>query len=75
MDEHENQFKLVLACHRGTLTSRDVDSPHYFNTREEAIEDWQKTRKFYRSIGYMVWFAQLTPPGGVMETLESNPYY
>lgn len=69
------QWVLHHGCHRGTLTSRDSGGAEYFDTRQQAVEAYQKHRKFYRSIGYQIWFATVTSPDGVKETLEQNPYW
>jgi hypothetical protein len=67
-------WKLETGCHRDTITSRDTDVPRLFASREEAIKDYEDTRKFLHSIGYKVWFATLTSPDGQKICLESNPY-
>lgn len=62
-------------CHRGTLMSRDTGQPEEFNDRDAAFKAYQEHRKFYRSIGYQIWFATLTAPDGTKETLEQNSYW
>lgn len=68
------QWTLDHGCHRGTLTSRDSGAPERFDTRDEAVAAYLAHRKFYRSIGYQIWFAELTAPNGVKEILEQNSY-
>lgn len=67
-----DKWKLNIGCHRYTITSRDSEVRE-FDTEQEAIQSWQDSRKSYRSIGYVVWFAILTDPQGNTRTLESNP--
>lgn len=71
----DKKFYLSIGCHRGTLMSRDVDSPRPFDTYEEAYQAYLQAKAFWRSIGYMVWFAEITSPDGTKTHLESNPYY
>jgi len=71
----ENKWTLNHGCHRGTLMSRDTAQPSTHSTEAKAIEAYQGHRKFYRGIGYQIWFAKLTSPTGEIRTLESNPYY
>ncbi len=63
------------AIHRNTITSRDIAMPEEFNTEREALEAYEKHRKFYQGIGYQIWYANLTSPDGEEKTLESNPYW
>lgn len=72
---NDKKWTLRIGCHRGTLISRDTDSPRKFDTREEAIQDYQDSRSFWHSIGYQVWFAELIDPEGNKTMLEQNPYY
>ena len=67
-------WTLNIGCHRGTLMSRDTDH-RTFATRDEAIQSYQESRKFWRSIGYMVWYANLIAPDGSKTSLERNAYY
>ena len=68
-----SKYILNIGCHRGTLTSRDSEV-RKFDTENEAMQSYQKSRKFYHSIGYQVWFATITLPDGKKIALESNPY-
>jgi len=70
----EQKFKLNIGCHRGTLISRDSAQETY-DTYAEAFSAYEKHRAFYRSIGYMVWFAEIVSPDGTKANLESNPYW
>lgn len=71
----EGKFVLHHGCHRGTLTSRDTGSPQEFDTYQEAYNAYLEHRKFYRSIGYQIWFAQIVKPDGTKDLLESNGYW
>jgi len=71
----EEKYVLSHGCHKGTLISRDYGRPEEFDTFEEAHKAYVKHRNFYRSIGYMIWFAHITAPDGTKTHLESNPYY
>lgn len=72
--EDKREYTLVIAIHRGTLTSRDVEQPKRFGTEKEALQELVKARGQYRRLGYQIWFATLTDPDGNESTLESNPY-
>lgn len=74
MDSNNNQWKLVHGCWRGTITSRDVSSPEYFDTRQDAFTALEDHRKFYRRIEYSIWFARLTSPDGNEERLRYHQY-
>ena len=67
-------YKLEIAIHRGTLTSRDVEEPKNFETYDEAVAEYRKGKAFYRSIGYQIWYATITAPDGAKTTLEQNSY-
>ena len=69
-----NKYALTIAIHNGTLTSRDIADPKFFNSEEEAITEWQKARNWYQKIGYMIWFAIIIDPNGKEIPLESNMY-
>ena len=68
------KWVLTHGCHNGTLMSRDVGYPYEFDTKEEAMTKFYDLRKGYKSMRYMIWFANLTSPDGTMEILEQNPY-
>ena len=69
-----NKYILIHGCHRGTLVSRDIASPEEFDDVVDAINQYKEHRKFYRSIGYQIWFASITKPDGEKYYLENNPY-
>lgn len=71
----QGKWQLVHGCHRGTLMSRDEGMPSTHNTRDEAYQAYLERRKFYRSIGYHIWYAKIISPTGEVEQLESNPYW
>jgi len=58
-----NKWVLHHGIHRGTITSRDTGSCEY-ETEQEAREDFAKQKAWYRSIGYVIWFAYLNSPNG-----------
>ncbi len=70
----EGKWTLNHGCHRGTVMSRDTGQPSTHDTEDEALEAYRGHRSFYHSIGYQIWFANLTSPTGEKRTLESNPY-
>ena len=41
------------------LTSRDSAQPEYFDSREDAQRSLDAHSRFYRSIGYKVWFSNI----------------
>lgn len=67
-------WTLTIGIHAGTLISRNIGNPRTFATKEEAMKVYQDDKKWYRRMGYMIWFANLTDPDGNMVCLESNPY-
>ena len=69
------KFILSHGCHRGTLTSRDTGQPQEFDTYDEAYNAYVGHRKFYQTIGYQIWFAEIKSPDGSKKLLESNSYY
>jgi hypothetical protein len=68
-----NKWKLEHGIHQGTITSRDTGAPEEYDSKEKALMAYRTHRKFYRKIGYRIWFCVLTSPDGKQETLESNP--
>jgi len=70
----KNKYTLVIAIHRGTIMSRDIDNPIEFDTDVDAMKEFYRARKQYKRFGYKIWFATLTDPEGNESTLEQNPY-
>lgn len=68
------KWKLNHGIHRGTITSRDATSQE-FDSKEEALASLSKQKKFYRRIGYKIWFAELVDPEGEKTNLESDTNY
>jgi hypothetical protein len=60
-----DKWELHSGCHRGTLMSRDsgVENCDSLEHCRQRVAD---AEKFYRSIGYYVWFAYAIPPGKPM---------
>lgn len=73
--ENENKWVLHHGIHRHTITSRDSGAPEPFNSEAEALDALEAHRRFYRSIGYVIWFAELTAPDGTKRRLEQNIDY
>lgn len=71
----EQKWTLKIGIHRGTLTSRDHEQPKKFDDREAALAEYYKAKKWYRSIAYQIWYAELVSPDGEKEMLEQNSYY
>lgn len=69
--EPKNMYILEHGIHDGTLISRDSGSQK-FETREEALASLIKQEKFYKSIGYVIWFANLICPDGTKEVLRAG---
>lgn len=69
-----SKWTLQIAIHKGTLTSRDIEPTKEFDSQDAAMVDFQDAKKFYRSIGYQIWYAILTSPDNTKQTLEQNPY-
>ena len=73
-DIKQEKYILDHGIHRGTLMSRDSGRPEEFETYEKAYQAFLDHKKFYRTIGYMIWFASITAPDGTKTHLESNYY-
>lgn len=71
---NENKYMLEIGIHNGTLVSRDSEQPKFYDTEDEALSEFYKARTWYRSIGYMIWYAYLTNPDGNKRVLETNSY-
>lgn len=57
-------YTLNIGCIQGDrLTSRDSET-RTFDTYEEAIENIVQSERFWKSIGYSVWFAVVTDKDG-----------
>ena len=67
-----DKWKLQTGIHAGTMTSRDSGPAKEFDTKAEAIADYQDQRNWFKSIGYVIWFAYLTDPDGNITILEQN---
>ena len=68
------KWRLHMGCHNGGIVSRDSFNSEK-DTEEEVRKLYQKSKRFYRSIGYFVWFATITSPKGEV-VLQDNgvPY-
>jgi len=71
----EPTWTLVHGCHRGTLISRDSTSRSGFSSLEECRAKLTEHEAFYRSIGYMIWFAYAVGPDGTKHTLHAGNAY
>lgn len=71
----DSKYTYSHGIHRGTITSRDTGNPSHFDTEAAARERMEGDRKFYRSIGYVFWFAKITAPDGKVIHSESNGNY
>ncbi len=67
-------FKLHIGCHAGSIVNRDSEV-RQFDTLKEAEESYEKSRSFWASIGYMVWFANVhDAKGEIVKTWPGNSY-
>lgn len=69
------KWVLSHGVHKGTLMSRDSSMPEEFDSEADALAAFYDHKKFYRSIGYVVWFATLKAPDGSERTIEQNSNY
>lgn len=69
-----DKFILSMGCHKGTLMSRDSGSEEC-ESLEQAREQVQQAEKFWKSIGYFVWFAQVKCPNGEVVKLHPGTSY
>ena len=66
------QYVLTIGCHRNTIASRDSGN-RYFDTYDEAVESYTRSKSTWQRIGYVVWFATVTDTvNGEITQLESN---
>jgi hypothetical protein len=66
-----DKYILHLGCHRGTITSRDstrIECASEAAARKRVAE----SEAFYRSVGYVVWFANLEMPDGTKKSLHAG---
>lgn len=52
-------YTLHIGCHKGTSTSKDSEN-RPFETFKEAEDSYLASKGFWASIGYYVWFANIT---------------
>jgi hypothetical protein len=69
MKVSEGKWGVHHGIHRGTLMSRDSGYREY-DSREEAIEDFERARQDYVSFGYLTWFAYLIDDQGNQTSLD-----
>jgi hypothetical protein len=67
----KGKWTLTHGIHRGTIASRDTAGPEEFDTRDAAIKYLNEQKRFYASLGYVLWFAKLVSPDGTEERLAS----
>lgn len=65
----ESKWTLVHGIHRGTLTSRDSGQSTH-NSLEECRAKLQEHITFYKSIGYVIWYAYAKSPDGTETILH-----
>ncbi len=71
-----NGWRLFHGIHRGTITSRDTRSKDGLASLEECKQELAKHEAFYRSIGYVIWFATAYSPEGVAHKIHpGNAHY
>ncbi len=73
-EEKPNEWELHIGCHRGTLTSRDSEVRKH-PSLDVCRADVQSAEKFYKSIGYFVWFAYAVGPEGQKVKLHEGTSY
>lgn len=67
---------LHLGIHRGTITSRDAESPRPFDTLEECRDHAEVAVAAYRRMGCRVWFCYAdSPVTGQRHTLFPSEEY
>lgn len=68
------KFMLVHGIHKGTLMSRDTGQQE-FDSMEACEEYLDQQEAFYRSIGYMIWFAYVIDPDGKRTSIHPGNSY
>jgi len=74
-DKETKKWSLVIGCHRGTLTSRDVGHPEEKDSLEDCQKAVKRAEEWYNSIGYFIWFASATDPEGKKHQLHPGTPY
>ncbi len=69
------KYTLKHGIHNGSFTSRDHAMPETFDTREMAIQAYQDHKKFYKSIGYVIWYVEIVAPDESVDNLDGNSSY
>jgi len=74
--DNSNKFKLAWGIHRGTMMSRDIGDPYYFETEKEVIDKLESLKKNYSEAPFpcYIWYATIYRPDGTSEQLYSTPY-
>jgi hypothetical protein len=52
-------YKLAFGIHQNTIISRDVGEEKTFDTRDEAIAEINRLSEWYKTLGYILWFANI----------------
>ncbi len=68
------KWTLRYGIHKGTRETRESFNPKEFDDEQKAMKYYREYRKFWRGIGYKIWYARLMSPDGEEEVLESNSY-
>ena len=70
----EKPYKLTWSIHRHTLTSRDTGKPKEFNSREDAIKEIQMLQAHFKTLGYVIWFANIWHKGKSENIISDSSY-
>jgi len=65
------KWRFNIGCHNGSPKSRESQCD-VFDSREDAVAEYQEAKVYFNSIGYRVWFAKLYAPNGTMEFLDKG---
>ena len=67
-------YKLHIGRHKGTAASRDSEV-RQFDSLDECVNSYERSRGIWRSTGYQVWFARAVDgDGDTVKTWPGNSY-
>lgn len=70
------KWGLLYGTHRGTVMSRDQDSPIYdCDSYEALMQELHKVAKDWAGRGYFIWFAIAIAPDGTRHKMLHGAYY
>lgn len=73
---NKKSWTLHIGIHRGTLMSRDIESPRQVSSLTKAREIAMRLFRDYARRGCHCWFCYAESPTGIkIDLIESQPYW